>query len=44
MGAVLELLSLPCREESRGIAARAELLELSSSPYFMEQYVDSMLF
>lgn len=44
MGAVLELLSLPCREESRQIASRAELLELSSSPYFMEQYVNAMLF
>lgn len=44
MGAILELLSLSGRRESRKIVSESNLLELSSSPYFMEQYVECMMF
>ena len=44
MGAVMELLHVPYRDRSREIAAGAVTLELSSSAYYMEQYVDAMGF
>lgn len=44
MGAVMELLNVRYRDRSREIAARARTLELSSSAYYMEQYVDAMGF
>lgn len=44
MGAVMELLSIPCRDRSREIAAEAKSLELSTSAYYMDQYVEAMGF
>jgi uncharacterized 2Fe-2S/4Fe-4S cluster protein (DUF4445 family) len=44
MGAVMELLSAPCRKESLANVEKADLQELSTSPFFMEQYVECMLF
>lgn len=44
MGAILNLLSTPCREESATIASAATVLDLSSSAYFMERYVEQMMF
>lgn len=44
MGAIFELLSLSGRRESQKIVSESKLLELSSSPYFMEQYVECMMF
>lgn len=43
-GAVLVLLSKAMLAESELLALSAETLELSTDPYFMEQYVEQMMF
>lgn len=43
-GASMILLNKSSMEESETLAKEAEVLELSSSPYFMEQYVECMGF
>ena len=44
MGAIVALLSEKSRLESEDTAQSAETLELSTSPYFMDKYVECMMF
>lgn len=44
MGAIVALLSQESRDESETTAEQAETLELSTSPYFMDKYVECMMF
>ena len=43
-GASMALLSVRAREAAARIARTAETVELSTDPYFMEKYVDCMMF
>ena len=43
-GASMALLSTRAREAAARIARTAETVELSTDPYFMEKYVDCMMF
>lgn len=43
-GAVEMLFSLEARNTARGIAEKAEEIQLSTHPYFMEQYIEHMAF
>ena len=40
----MALLSVRAREAAARIARTAETVELSTDPYFMEKYVDCMMF
>lgn len=44
MGAILALLSNSCKQEAATLAAQAEVLDLSSSAYFMDRYIEQMMF
>ncbi len=43
-GAAMILQSEECLEESKHIAGCAEVVELSQSPFFMDKYVENMMF